>query len=158
MIDMTAVVRKGLEEYLALEYPFNVLADPDGGYVVVFPDLPGCMTQVETLDEVGTAANEIRILWIRTEYEDGEDIPLPSHPEEYSGKVNVRLPRSLHRSLAEAAKRNGMSLNSYVVGLLARGDAQATVEHRLDALEAQLHAVQERVHYEATGAPSPART
>ncbi len=58
-----------LEEILAREYPFNVIADPDGGYVIEFPDLPGCMTQIETLDEVGPMAEEIRTLWLETEYE-----------------------------------------------------------------------------------------
>ncbi len=42
-----------LAEYLALQYPFNVIAEPEGGYVIVFPDLPGCMTQVETLEDIG---------------------------------------------------------------------------------------------------------
>ncbi len=56
-------------------------AEPEGGYVIVFPDLPGCMTQVESLEEVGPAAEEIRALWIETEYEAGEEIPPPSYPE-----------------------------------------------------------------------------
>lgn len=65
-----------LEDYLALDYSLDVVADPDGGYVLVYPDLPGCMTQVETLEEVGAAAQEIRHLWIETQYEDGFPIPL----------------------------------------------------------------------------------
>lgn len=117
-----------------MQYPFHVIADSDGGYVIVFPDLPGCMTQVESLDEVPAAAEEIRRLWIETEYAEGQDIPLPSYPEEYSGKFNVRLPRSL----AESAAREGVSLNQYVVMLLSRGDAQARLERRLDELAARL--------------------
>lgn len=142
---MTAPARQSLEEYLALGYPFSVIADPDGGYVINFPDLPGCMTQVESLDEIGPMAQEIRTLWIETEYEEGEDIPLPSYPEEYSGKFNLRLPRSLHRALVEAAEHEGVSLNQYVVEVVARGDAQARVERRLEALEAQLAALHERL-------------
>ncbi len=138
---MGMTIRKPLEEYLALEYSFHVIADPDGGYVIVFPDLPGCMTQVESLHEVGPMAEEIRTLWIETAYEQGHDIPPPSYPEEYSGKFNLRLPRSLHRSLAEAAEREGISLNQYVVGLLSRGDAQARVERKLDALQKHIEAV-----------------
>ncbi len=133
---------KSLDDYLTLAYPFQVLADPDGGYVVVFPDLPGCITQVETLDEVGPMAREISTLWLETAYEQGLEIPLPSYPQEYSGKFNVRLPRSLHRSLAEAAEQEGVSLNQYIVGLLSRRDAQARLERRLDALERHIGAVQ----------------
>lgn len=131
-------MRQTLDSYLALEYPFHVAADPDGGYVITFIDLPGCMTQVETLDEVGPAANEIRALWLETEYERGADIPLPSYPEEFSGKFNVRLPKSLHRTLVEAARCENVSLNQYVLMLLARGDAQARIERQLEHLGRQL--------------------
>ena len=31
---------KPLDYYLGLEYPINIIADPDGGYVAIFPDLP----------------------------------------------------------------------------------------------------------------------
>jgi antitoxin HicB len=123
--------RRPLAEYLALHYPFNAVADPNGGYVVLFPDLPGCMTQVESLDQLPSMAEDARRLWIETEHEAGKDIPLPSYPEEYSGKFNVRLPKSLHRSLVEAATQEGVSLNQYVSTLLARGDAQARIERLL---------------------------
>ena len=136
---MATKPRKPLGEYLALEYPLNVIADPDGGYVISFPDLPGCMTQVDRLDQVGPMAEEIRTLWLETAYAQEElEIPLPSYPEEYSGRFNLRLPRSLHRALAEAAECEGVSLNQYVVSLLARGDAQARLERRLEELGARL--------------------
>lgn len=45
-----------MEGYLAREYPFDVLAAPESDYVIIFPDLPGCMTQVEDLAE--SAARE----------------------------------------------------------------------------------------------------
>lgn len=80
---MDAHTSKPLEHYLSLQYPFNVLADPDGGYVAVFPDLSGCITQGDTLEELVAMADEARKLWIETEYERGNDIPLPSYREEY---------------------------------------------------------------------------
>jgi predicted RNase H-like HicB family nuclease len=59
-----------LEETLAQPYRFEVIPDEeDGGFVIIFPDLPGCMTQVETLAEVADAAEEIRLLWLETEFE-----------------------------------------------------------------------------------------
>jgi predicted HicB family RNase H-like nuclease len=51
----------------------------------------------------------------------GQDIPLPRDMEEHSGKFMLRIPRSLHRNLARAAKREGVSLNQYVTTLLAAG-------------------------------------
>lgn len=126
---------KPVEYFLGLQYPFQAIVDPDdGGYVVVFPDLPGCATQTETIEEIPEMAEEARTLWIETEYEEGGEIPLPTYPEEYSGKFNVRLPRSLHRELAESAEREGVSLNQHVVALLSAGDTTARIERKLDAL------------------------
>lgn len=123
---MTTKTREPLDYYLALSYPFRASADPEGGYVITFPDLPGCMTQVENAADIGPVAEEARRLWIMTEYEEGESIPLPSYPEEYSGKFNLRLPRSLHRRLAELAEREGVSLNQLVASLLAERSASTS--------------------------------
>lgn len=135
---MPKIVDVPLSEHLARAYPFNVIADPDEGYVIVFPDLPGCMTQVETLDEIPAMAADAKALWIETEYERGAAIPAPTYPEEYSGRFNLRLPRSLHRRLVEAATAEGVSLNQYVVAQLERADPLAAVESRLAAIEAAL--------------------
>lgn len=110
-----------LQEALATPYPFQVLADADdGGYVVIFPDLPGCMTQVETLDELPAMVEEARTLWIETAVANGMEIPRPGGASEYSGRFNLRLPKSLHRQLADGAAIDGVSLNQFVVMLLAR--------------------------------------
>ncbi len=164
---MASTTRAPLEDYLAREYPFDVIADPEGGYVIVFRDLPGCMTQVEDLAEIGPMAEEIRRLWIESEYEDGAEIPPPSYPEEYSGKFNVRLSRSLHRQLAESAEREGLSLNSHVAALLGRGDAQmrverqlatteARIEDRLLDIERQLSDIHDNLRYRPAGVPKTA--
>jgi predicted RNase H-like HicB family nuclease len=128
MTEMAATTMKPISFYLDLQYPFKVTADEEGGYVIEFPDLPGCLTQVETAEEIGPMAEEARRLWITTEYEEGEEIPLPSYPVRYSGKFNVRLPRSLHRRLAELAEREGVSLNQCVVALLAQREMQASAK------------------------------
>jgi predicted RNase H-like HicB family nuclease len=125
---------RSLEQYLAVQYPLRVTVDrEDGGYVIDFPELPGCMTQVERLVDVGPMAEEIRTLWIEDAYGRGLDIPDPSYPEEYSGRFNLRLPKSLHRALADSAERDGVSLNQYVVMLLARGDAEERAAGRARA-------------------------
>ena len=74
---MNTTNRRPIADYLSMTYPYQVIADPDGGYFVQFPDLPGCMTQVEERDDIGAMADEIRMLWIETAYEQGDNIPLP---------------------------------------------------------------------------------
>ncbi|BDI19664.1 hypothetical protein ANSO36C_54660 [Nostoc cf. commune SO-36] len=52
-------------------------------------------------------------------YEADDNIPLPSSNDSYSGKLLVRIPKSLHRRLAETSEREGVSLNQYIVSLLS---------------------------------------
>jgi predicted RNase H-like HicB family nuclease len=110
-----------LEDYLNLQYPVTLYPDPEGGYVAQIKDLPGCLTQGETLEEAIANINEARELWIETAYESGDDIPLPSTDDTYSGKLLLRMPKSLHRPLAEKADRENVSLNQYIVSVLSRG-------------------------------------
>lgn len=126
--------KPSLEHYLALEYPYTVVPD-EGSYFIKFPDLPGCMTQVEDPAEIGAMADEIRILWLETTHEEGMSIPEPSYVSGYSGKFVVRLPKSLHRSLAENAQREGSSLNAYVTYLLAERHVQAMAKVPLPETE-----------------------
>ncbi len=37
---------------------------------------------------------------------------------EYSGKFNLRLPKSMHKELAQEAKKNRVSLNTYITYIL----------------------------------------
>lgn len=140
--------RHALAWHLEQPYPYLVMPDPEGGYIVRFPDLPGCLTQVETADEIAPMADEIRALWIETAFDEGIEIPPPAGPVEYSGKFLVRVPRSLHRTLAESAEREGASLNAYVTMVLSRGDAQARIERRFADLERMVTTMQERLTYE----------
>lgn len=137
---MTAIDRRQLtlNDYLSLQYRFNVIADVEGGWVIEYPDLPGCITVADTADEIMPMAEDVRRLWITTAFQEGDDIPLPTYPAEYSGKFNLRLPKSLHRKLAESAEREGVSLNQYAVMLLSRGDARMTIQHELADLREQI--------------------
>ena len=71
----------------------------------------------------GPVADEIRTLWIETTFDMGQDIPLPTYPDEFSGKFNVRIPRFLHRDLVHLAAEEGVSLNQLVVSLLSNRSA-----------------------------------
>ncbi len=112
--------KSSLEYYLNLQYPVTLYPDSGSGYVAQIKDLPGCLSQGETLEEAMTNINEARELWIETVYEAGDEIPLPSNDETYSGKLLVRMPKSLHRHLVEKAEVEGVSLNQYIAYLLGK--------------------------------------
>jgi antitoxin HicB len=79
MTDNKALENSTLERFLSLKYPISISPEEEGGYTALIPDLPGCLTQGETLDEVIANIEEARKLWIETVYFSGKkDIPLPS--------------------------------------------------------------------------------
>lgn len=77
--NQTAIARlKPLDYYLKLSYPITLYPDnEEGGYVVEIEDLPGCLSQGETLEEAIANINEAREIWIETVYETDGEIPLP---------------------------------------------------------------------------------
>ena len=113
---------KTLNEYLALPYRMELVK---GGFVVSFPDLPGCITCGETLEAAVANAADAKRAWLQAALEDGLPVREPDDLENYSGQFKLRIPKSLHRSLAEHARQEGISMNQYCVYLLSRNDAAA---------------------------------
>lgn len=119
---------KTLEEYLSLPYRMELTPDPDErGYVVSFPDLPGCLSIGKTIDEAVANAEDAKREWISAAIEDGYSIQEPDSVENYSGQFKLRIPKSLHKSLSNHAKEEGVSMNQYCVYLLSMNDALKAV-------------------------------
>lgn len=117
---------KTLNEYLALPYRMEIVEDRDeGGFVASYPDLPGCITCGETLESAAANAQDAKRTWLEAALEEGIPIREPDDLESYSGQFKLRLPRSLHKSLTEHARREGISMNQYCVYLLSKNDAAA---------------------------------
>ena len=113
---------KTLEEYLAMPYRMEIVEDRDeGGFVVSYPELPGCISSGETLERAIENARDAKRAWLDAALEDGLPISEPSSLDDYSGQFKLRLPRSLHRALAERSRLEGVSMNQYCVYLLSRG-------------------------------------
>ena len=103
--------------------------DEGGGWLVEFPDLPGCMADGETLDEALAQGRDAAAAWLDTAKAEGREIPSPSADEAaYSGKWVQRVPKSLHARLAERARDEGVSLNTLATTFLS--DALARREER----------------------------
>lgn len=118
------ITMKTMEEYLNQFYRMVIFEDFDeGGYVISFPDLPGCITSGETIESALHNAQEAKKEWILAALEEGISIPEPNNLDYYSGQFKLRIPKSLHRSLAEHAKEEGISMNQYCVYLLSKNDA-----------------------------------
>lgn len=107
-----------LNEYMELPY-----RKEEGGYAVMFPELPDCMTCGETLESALNKAEDAKKEWILAALEEGQEIPVPDGLNDYSGQFKLRIPKSLHRQLSEQSKREGISMNQYCLYLLSRNDA-----------------------------------
>lgn len=126
----TLIKRNPLDFYLSLKYPVTIHAASEGGYVAEIEDLPGCLAQGETLDEVYELIEIARRMWLESAYEDGLDISLPRTERQYSGKFNVRIPRSLHRKLDLLAEREGVSLNQFLVSTLSMAVGEKKTQYK----------------------------
>lgn len=115
---------KTVNDYMALPYRMEIVEDAaEGGFVASYPDLPGCITCGETLESVVANALDAKRAWLEAALEDGIEINEPDCLDNYSGQFKLRIPKSLHRSLAEHSQREGISMNQYCVYLLSRNDA-----------------------------------
>ncbi len=115
---------KTLNDYMAMSYRMEIVEEMDeGGFVVSYPELPGCITCGENVESAVANALDAKRAWIEAALEDGIEIYEPDNLENYSGQFKLRIPRSLHRLLAEHSKREGISMNQYCVYLLSRNDA-----------------------------------
>ena len=115
---------KTLDYYMGLPYRMELLPDPDeGGFVVSFPELPGCLSCGETQEAALANALDAKRVWLEAALEENITISEPDSLRDYSGQFKLRLPKSLHRSLAENSKREGVSMNQYCVYLLSRNNA-----------------------------------
>lgn len=112
---------KSLEYYLSLPYRLSIVPDlEEGGYAAEYPELPGCITCGKTIVEVLELAEDAKKCWLTVAYNNGDDIPIPESMNNYSGQFKLRVPKSLHKTLATSAKREGVSMNQYCVSILAK--------------------------------------
>ncbi len=122
--------KKTIEYFLSLPYRLEIFPDTEeGGYGARYPELPGCITCGETLDNVARNAEDAKKSWLMAAIENGIDIPEPAKEDinQYSGQFKLRIPKALHKALAEHAKREGISMNQYCMYLLSRNDVLHTM-------------------------------
>ena len=99
------------------QYPFTVMPlkqDAGGGFLISFPDLPGCMSDGETIEEAIQNAEDAINCWIQTQLASGKDIPKPHSADKELVQFVTRLSNALHVKLKQRAEQQGKSLNKLV--------------------------------------------
>jgi predicted RNase H-like HicB family nuclease len=117
-------------------YPFEsymheiapLTAEEGGGFAITFPDLPGCMSDGETIEDAIQNGREAFEAWVSAVMDCKRPVPPPSaRPSELadvSGKFVQRIPKSLHARLQSRARQEGVSINTLAVSYIAEGLAR----------------------------------
>lgn len=78
---------------------------------MTFPELPGCTSDGDTIEEAVENAADAEKAWLAANEQWSID--------EKSGKLNIRIPKSIHRQLALKAKKENVSINTLIVSYLS---------------------------------------
>jgi antitoxin HicB len=121
-----------LGDYLALSYRYELIREEEG-FVALHPDLLGCLAQGDTAEEAIQNLDAARRVWLEVRYEDNLPIPEPLSLEDFSGKVLLRIPPTLHAQLARLAQEQGASLNQMINNILSEHLGESHGESALAA-------------------------
>jgi len=130
-----------------MRYPIVIEPGTDAtAWAVVLPDLPGCFSAGDTLEEALIQAEDAITGWIETALDDGQAIPPPTrmedlrtaHPE-FEGRilalvkvdpamlddtlerVNISLPRRVLHRLDARAKSTGETRSGFIARMAIEG-------------------------------------
>ena len=78
MVSMKNKKRNAAKRETSIEYSYTVFLEPaaEGGYVVTCPDLPGLVTEGDSLAEARTMARDAICAYLESLRKDGEPIPV----------------------------------------------------------------------------------
>jgi len=94
-------------------------SDEDQVFIATVPEFPRLSAFGDTRQEAIREALLVLEGYIEIFEEDNLPLPEPEKNREYSGQLRVRMPKTLHKKLAETAEEEGVSLNHWINVLLA---------------------------------------
>jgi predicted RNase H-like HicB family nuclease len=112
-------MEKKPEEYLKEPYSRVLLPEEDGRFSAEILEFPGCFAQGDNPNEAFNNLEAAAKSWIQASLDQGLEIPPPAMNIGYSGKIALRIPRSLHKRAAQFADRDGTSLNQFLISAIA---------------------------------------
>lgn len=126
-----------------MPYTLVIKKKESGSYYISVKELEGCISVGQTVKEAIAMIEDAKKNWIRFSLEKGLPIPEPedSSSRAYSGKFIVRVSPSLHKTLAEQTKVDGISLNLHVAELLS--GASAKIEEKDKMIDSLILRLQE---------------
>jgi len=113
-------ISKKTVEVLSKAYARRLVPDETGGYVASIQEFPGCIAEGDTADEAIKNLDEATASWVEVALSNGYEIRDPVSFHGYSGKIALRIPRGLHKQVAELAELEDSSINQLLVTAIAQ--------------------------------------
>lgn len=108
------------EEILSKPYIRRLLPDETGGYVSSIQEFPGCIAEGDTADDAINNLNNAAASWVEAALSSGYEIRDPVSYMGYSGKIALRIPRGLHKQVAELAELEESSINQLLTTAISQ--------------------------------------
>lgn len=125
-------IGKDLSYYKSLHYKMVISYDKDEEvYVVRFPHLPGCIMHGETAEEAARLGLQVKDEWLELAFRKGWTIHEPPADLETTGRLTLRLPKSMHKKVIDRAEEEGVSQNQLILSFIAAGLGKAEKEDPL---------------------------
>jgi antitoxin HicB len=109
-------------DYTSLPYHLTVVRDGEDKakpWAASVEELAGCTSRGRTPEEALESVHTAMRGWIEVALEEGREIPEPRSATSHSGRLLLRMPRTLHAELTRASEREGVSLNQFITDVLA---------------------------------------
>ena len=101
-------------------YSYSVVwSDEDEAFIGRVDEFPSLAAHGSTQEKALREIRDVVAIVLDDLAAGNEQIPVPLATREYSGKLNVRMPKTLHRRLAAESTREGVSLNNWINTKLA---------------------------------------
>lgn len=108
------------KQILSKPYARRLIPDESGGFVASIQEFPGCIAEGDTADEALRSLEKAATAWLQSAMATGYPVRDPVSFHGYSGKIALRIPRGLHKQVAELAELEQCSINQLLVSAIAK--------------------------------------
>lgn len=127
-----------LDKYMNLNYPLVVQQIVDEGthfYKVSIAELPGFAIYADNMSEIDEEVEDAKKEWFVAQNDLGREIPLPNTENQKSGRITLRIPKTLHTELETNAENDGVTLNSYLNYVIERGLRKISIDQICEKID-----------------------
>lgn len=127
----TDPIEEQAKALVARPYARRLTPDDSGGFTATIQEFPGCIADGDSPNEALANLEAAALSWIEAQLDLGQPIPEPLALYGYSGKLALRIPRGLHKRVAEQALSEGVSINQFLTSAISLVVGATSVAEKL---------------------------